>query len=121
MKLDDFRKLKKFMMMTMSGSEAEVAFSIRKANDLLRAEGVDWDRVLDRMVRLEIEDASHMDESKSLDRRIDEAFEAIMADDPRGSFATFIASLHDQWLRHRRLSQKQQDALFKAASEARTR
>lgn len=121
MKLADFRKLKKFCMMTMSGSDAEVVFAMKKANDLLRAEGVDWDRVLDRMVRLEVEDVSHMDEDKPLRQRIDEAFAAVMADDPRGSTATFVASLHDQWQCHGRLSEKQQASLFKMASEARTR
>lgn len=121
MKLADFNKLKKFMMMTMSGADAEKLMAVNKANALLVAEGVDWDRVLGRMVTLEVEDASHMDEDKPLNERINEAFRAVMADDPRGNFATFVASLHDQWQRHHRLSEKQQAALFRAAGEARTR
>lgn len=121
MKLADFNKLKKFMQMTLSGADAEKLMAINKANELLVAEGVDWDRVLDRMVQLEVEDYSHADADKPLDQRIDEAFRAVMADDPRGGTATFVASLHDQWTRRRSLSQRQQDSLFKMASEARSR
>lgn len=121
MKLTEFRKLKKYMMMTMSGADAEILMAVRKATELLVAEGVDWDRVLDRMVRLEVEDYSHADADRPLGQRIDEAFHAVMADDPRGSTATFVASLHDQWMRRRSLSQNQQAALFKMASEARSR
>lgn len=121
MKVADFHRLKKFMMMTMSGADQEILVAIKQANALLAREGVDWDRVLGRMVRLEVEDVSHLDEDTPLNERINEAFRVVMADDPRGGFATFVASLHDQWTRLHRLTQKQQDALFRAASEARTR
>lgn len=121
MKLADFNRLKKYMQMTISGADAEKLFALNKANELLTKEGVDWDRVLDRMVRLEVEDYSHTDEDKPLAQRIDEAFAAVLADDPRGSFADFISSLQEQWETKKRLSEKQQAALFKAASEARTR
>jgi hypothetical protein len=109
------------MQMTISGADAEKLFALNKANALLAEEGVDWDRVLDRMVRLEVEDASHMDADRPLNERIEEAFRAVMADDPRGSTATFVASLHDQWMRRRSLSPRQQESLFKLASEARSR
>lgn len=121
MKLADFKKLKKLMMSTTSEADAEVLMAIRAANKLLVAEGVDWDRVLDRMVRLEVEDASHLDADKPLSQRIDEAFAAVMADDPRGTTATFVASLSDQWQRRGTLSDKQREALFRMASEARSR
>ena len=121
MRLQDFNLFKKFMMVTMSGADAEKLLALNKANALLVAEGVDWDRVLDRMVRLEVEDYRHEDEDKPLTQRIDEAFAAVMADDPRGSTATFVASLSDQWERRHSLSEKQQAALFKMASEARSR
>lgn len=120
MKLADFNKLKKLMQMTMSGADAEKLFSINKANALLIAEGVDWNRVLDRMVKLDVETApadDHFDKSEA--QLIDEAFATIEASDPRGSFATFIADLKEKWDQHRRLTDGQKAALFKAEEKCR--
>lgn len=47
--------------------------------------------------------------------RIENAFTTIEEQDPRGSFADFIASLKNQWDRVGRLTSAQKDALFKAA------
>lgn len=121
MKVVVFNRLKKFMMMTMSGADQEVLTAIRMANALLMTEGVDWDRVLNRMITLEIEEAppEHRRDRPETER-IDEAFREIEASDPRGSFADFIASLKEQWDRRHSLSDKQKAALYDAASKTRS-
>jgi len=120
MRLSDFKLLKKFMQMTMSGSDTEILFALRKANVLLVAEGVDWDRVLDRMVHLEVEAAPREPKpGRTEAQEIDEAFAEVEASDPRGSFADFIASLKEQWDDRRSLSDKQKAALFDAVERTR--
>ena len=118
MKLADFKRLKKFMMMTMSGADGEKLMAINRANALLVGEGVDWDRVLDRMVRLDLERAPP-EPPKTDAEAINAAFADIEASDPRGSFADFIASLRDQWERTGSLSEKQRASLFDAAARVR--
>ena len=126
MKLRDFERLKKLMMMTMSGADAERAFALKQANDLLEREGLDWDRVLNRTVTVinEFEPAPEEDpgaDQAALRTRVEAAFAAIEASDPRGSFADFVASLREQWDKRGSLSAAQLDALFKSAKRAEDR
>jgi len=46
----DFQRLKKFMQMTLSDNETEVALGLKQANAILAREGLDWNRVLDRSI-----------------------------------------------------------------------
>jgi hypothetical protein len=137
MKLTDFTRLKKLMMMTMSGADQEVLTAIRKANELLVTEKVDWDRVLSRMVSLEVEDGAAYDHAprgvtprgvtqdavwmEGQTRRVEAAFSAVWADEPRGSFRQFIMNLQKQWNERHRLTENQRSALFDAAAQARSR
>lgn len=121
MKVSDFARLRKYMMMTMSGADSEVLSAMKHANALLVAEGVDWDRVLGRMVTLEVERAPPDRSPRTEDEAIEQAFADVEADDPRGSFATFIASLREQWDERGRLSDAQKRALFDAATRSRSR
>lgn len=130
MKIEQFRRLKKFMMMTMSGSEAEVLMAIRKANEAVVEAGTDWNKILDRVVKVELEiesvEAATGQPSDPEDRaavraafrkRVDDAFTAIESTDPRGDFADFIASLKDQWEKRGTLTGPQLEALFKSAKK----
>jgi hypothetical protein len=124
MKLSEFKQLKKLMMMTMSGAPAEVDFALKRANELLAKHGLDWDRVLNKTVTVahEFEEADEpadpADRRAAEAREVDEAFSAVEASDPRGSFADFISDLKTRWESTRHLSMPQKDALFKAARRA---
>lgn len=135
MKLESFRLLKKFMMMTTSSSEAEILMSIRKANEMIAEAGTDWNKVLDRVVTVELPFESagaayeksrcERDEESGASRerraafvaRVDSAFKAIESTDPRGSFADFISDVKNQWVVKRSLSAGQREAIFKAATK----
>lgn len=129
MKIESFRLLKKFMQMTLSGSEAETAFALKKANEIVKEAGTDWNHILDRCVKVEIEiesveratnkePAAEAARRAAIKKSIDDAFETVLAGDPRGEFADFIASLKAQWDRNGRLSGAQVHALMKSAERA---
>ena len=118
MKLADFNRLKKFMNMTISGSDAEVLMAIKQANKLLEAEGVDWVRVLDRFVRVVPDYEEMPDRDNTTGERpgvdpnnerdeIETAFRRCKRND-------FIDSLETQWHEKGFLSPKQKAALFRA-------
>jgi len=132
MKIEQFRLLKKFMMMTMSGSETETAMALRKANDIVREAGTDWNHILDRVVKVELEiESAEVAEGRSADpgteaarkgaraKLVNDAFKTIEESDPRGDAADFIASLKDQWDRRGFLSDLQMKALLKFEKNAR--
>lgn len=122
MKLSDFSKLKKLMNMTLSGADQERLVAIDRANEIIKNSNTTWDRVLDRVIKVEVEIESFEDAGTGPDkvdratkrREIDEAFATILATDPRGEFADFIASLKQQWDDKGRLTGPQLEALFNA-------
>lgn len=132
MKIKTFHTLKRLMQQTTSDNDHEALSALRKANDLLKADGVDWDRVFARTVQVinEFEaapdDGEWLIDSSKLWRqqsatRIDAAFEVLGRKELRGEAEDFIASLQEQWLTRRSLSEKQQEALFKFARNAEER
>ena len=122
MKLADFSKLKKLMMLTNSDSDHEALGALRKANALLAANNVDWDRVFGRTVQVVNEfEAEPEDADPGVARlreaaRIEAAFETLS--EVRGGFSDFVTSLQDQWEKRRFLSERQKEVLFKAAANA---
>lgn len=125
MKLADFERFKKVMMLTTSPVDAEALAALRKANEVLAANGKTWCEVLDRVVKVEseIEPAEDQptDASRIRAREIDDMFDEVEASDPRGSFADFIADIKRQWNDVRWLSAAQVTALKNAADRARKR
>lgn len=132
MKIEQFRLLKKFMMMTMSGSEAEVNMAIKKANEAVVEAGTDWNKILDRVVKVELEiESADVAEGRSTEpgaaaaskvaraKLVNDAFKTIEESDPRGDAADFIASLKDQWDRRGFLTDLQMKALLKFEKNAR--
>lgn len=127
MKIAKFNLLKKLMNMTQSGSEAERLKAIDSANAILAESNTTWDRVLDRVIKVEveIEDRSTADpasrdrteERAVLRKRIGEAFSALESVDLRGGDADFVASLKDQWDRRGSLSPEQLKYLFAKAEK----
>lgn len=124
MNLKDFTTLRKLMMLTTSTNDAEALTALRKANALLLANGVDWDKVFGRTVTVvndfepAEDDVPASQNQARHDKMIDAAFEVLERKSLRNGAEDFIASLHEQWLTRRSLSEKQQEALFKFARNA---
>lgn len=134
MKITDFRKLKLMMNMTISGSDQEKLTALAKVNEIIAKSNTTWDRILDRVIKVDmmvesVEDAlrdspggGDKDAARAaFKRKIDEAFETILASNPKGTWAEFIDSLREQWDERAHLSKEQLDALFRGARNAEQR
>jgi hypothetical protein len=126
-KLENFRRLKLMMNKTMSGTDAERLTAIDMANRIVADEKTTWDRILDRVISVDVpieavaaKSAEGVDPAirKAFVKKVNDAFEAIEESDPRGTFTDFIASLRDQWDARGRLSPAQLEALFAARDRA---
>lgn len=122
MKLADFNKLKKFMNLTFSDVDAEALAALRQANKVLKREGLDWDRVMNKLVTIDgpaIEEApqDRAPTRSEYEKSIELKFEAVR-ETARDSFKEFIDSLYDQWEKRHYLTPGQYDALTKAAARA---
>ena len=133
--LKQFGLLKKFMQTTMSGADAEKLFALKKSSDIMSEAGIDWNHILDRCVKVELEIESfetaeaprgNVDDGRAREaeraamaRKVGEAFDDIEATDPKGTWADFIADLKRQWDEKGRLSGPQMEALLKGARNAR--
>jgi hypothetical protein len=122
MKLSEFNKLKKLMMMTTSDNDQEVLTAVRSANRILAAHNYNWDSTFGKLVKVE-DGYPDFDEGPSRDENaiIREAFDEVEASDPKGSFANFIASLREQFEKKNYLTVNQKEALFSARDRARSR
>lgn len=134
MKITDFNRLKKLMNMTQSGADQEILTAIRSANEILTKSNTTWDRVLDRVIKVEVEiESADQARGRSSDpvavaarreafsKKVEDAFATIEASDPRGEAADFIASLKDQWEKNGRLSDRQFEALWTFERNAKTK
>ena len=84
MRLKDFLTFKRIMGLTTSPNDAEALSAIRKANALLMAENTTWERVLDRMVKVE----SHVEAAPDDD--VPRAHRALRDDEVEGLFAVAL-------------------------------
>ena len=134
MRLADFSLLKKLMNMTLSGADQERLFAIDKANEIIKKSNTTWDKVLDRVISVEVpvesaESATGRSEEptavaarrEAFRKRVEDAFATIEESDPRGDFADFVESIHEQWNTKGRLTDNQLEALFKSAKRAEER
>lgn len=124
MKLADYKRLTKLMMLTTSDNDNEALSALRSANAILRADSIDWNRVFARTVQVinEFEpapaDADPGEARRHQASEIEKAFATLERCD---KFNDFITSLQDQWIKRRSLSEHQMEALFKNAREAEDR
>lgn len=117
MKLTDFNRLKKFMALTFSENDPEALSGLRQANKLLAAEGIDWNRVLDRMVTLEVEDAPSDPSPVNPDKdSIKKALQKVLDDCQPGSFRNMLLDYEAQFNERGTLSKRQMEVLFNAAA-----
>lgn len=117
MKIKDYHRLQKLMMSTTSDNDHEALQAIRSANAILKHYAIDWNRVFSRTVQVvdEVEEAPR-DLAAVRAEEIETAFGIVEgADSTAGDFASFIASLREQWDRSGHLSAAQEEALFKSA------
>lgn len=134
MKIADFRKLKLLLNMTLSGADQERLTAIDKANEIVKKSDTTWDRILDRVIKVDVlvefvEDAlagrpgggDQAAARAAFRKKVDDAFETILASDPKGTWAEFIDSLREQWSARAQLSREQLDALFRGARNAEQR
>lgn len=108
------------MQQTTSDNDHEALAALRKANDLLRADNVTWDKFFSRTVQVinDFDVAPEYDNDprqQSIKAMIDTAFEVLARKELRGEAEDFIASLQEQWTNNHFLSEKQTEALFKFA------
>lgn len=134
MKLADFNRLKKLLNMTLSGADGERLTAIDMANEIVRKSDTTWDRILDRVIKVDVAVESVEDAMRDrpgggdanaaraiFRKKVDEAFATIEESDPRGSWADFVADIKSQWERNGRLSEAQVEAIFKGARNAEQR
>lgn len=134
MKLADFHLLKKLMNLTLSGSDQEKLTALAKVNEIIAKSNTTWDRILDRVIKVDVlvesvEDAlsdrpggGDKDAARAAFRKkIDDAFKTIEESDPRGTWADFVDDLKNQWTRNGRLSEAQVEAIIKGAKRVEER
>lgn len=122
MKLADFHRLKKMMARADSENDHESLAAVRAANALLKKEGLDWERVLDRSVKvmMPVEDVSAPEEDPRPDRkRIDAMFDEIEEAGPRGRTADTVADLRTWWTEKGFLTKGQAELVEKILERAR--
>ena len=120
--------------MTLSGADQEKLTAINAANEIVARSSTTWDRILDRVIKVDVEiESVDAATGRSSDpkavaarraaraKRIDDAFAAILATDPRGEFADFVADVKATWDRTGRLTDGQFDAIIKSARRAEER
>jgi len=124
MKLKKFRLLQKLLVMTTSDVDAEALSAMRRANAMMEADGVAWDRFFNRAVRIDLEDnpeGRHDATKTDADafREIREAFENVYKMDPRGKRADTVADLYSWFEEKGFLTDKQKGLLFIIEEELR--
>lgn len=129
MKVADFALLKKMMNQTTSDNDNEALVALRAANRILaKTEGLTWDRVLSKVVQVEVPveqapagsmDPSHGRMPKGAgDPEIERMLEYMM-ENSSGEFRNFIESLNEQWEDRKFLTPKQKTALMNSYDRAR--
>lgn len=123
MKLTEFQRLKKFLMLAANNdSDAEAIRAFRRATEIIRAHGYTWEQVMDRRVTvLQEVEASEVELVAPVAREADELEQHhfdMAARGAQGSFADLISSIHEQWESGRALSPRQRQVIINAAERA---
>lgn len=119
MNLKDFALLKKVMGYTMSPNDGEALNALRHANRILTEYKLNWEQVLDKVVKIEeaVEPAPPEADGVQLTpdaQDIRRAFTMARKHATAG-FVGFLDSLERQWHEKGSLSSAQREALFRAA------
>lgn len=126
----NYDRLIKLMMMTTSSHDGECLNAIRMANARLAEENMNWEDILKESpaqsrrqstMREEspFEDSPQRNATKYTDPEIDMWFSlAFGSTSQYSSFYQFLTSLNQWWIQNGYLTQKQYDALRRAARRA---
>lgn len=125
MKLSEFNRLKKMMMMTTSPNDSEALVALRIANKVIAEQGYTWNDVFARLVKVEepmesmaaVENTPRENSRDDKNQRIKDAFSFL---ESRGVTSSFLKSIEEQFEDKGWLSQAQQDALFRNEERVRT-
>lgn len=128
MKVTDFNLLKKLMGMTQSDNDQEALTAIRKANAILVVNKVNWDAVFSRLVSVDVESVEQFtDKMSTASEDVNKAGRSLYihnllseaAENARGTFIDFVASLTEQFEARGTLSAGQIDALERSVQRTR--
>lgn len=118
-------KFSKLMGMTTSPHDNEALTAVRLANAMLIAENLTWREFLDSSAKPDnsfrvppsqrTKKAKQEDNRHDNDEEIERLFETAFAN-ASGTFLHFLESIHEWWEQKRFLTDKQFEALNKAAS-----
>lgn len=136
----DRQRLLKLMMMTQSDNDSEALIALRKANSMLKAEGMNWDNILGLQTQLDRLKANRPPPprppmrptgrgtseaaaryAKPTVRFNDPEISRMLASlmrDSKGGFRDFVESVNDFWQDHGWLSEAQYNAVINAYERA---
>jgi hypothetical protein len=133
MKLEDFSRLKKFLMLATSDNDAEALTSFRRATEVLRSYGFTWDDAMDRRIivlsAVEAGDPADtgLDEAASprpagrrpaaADEELEQDFDMALRI-AHGSFRDTLLSIQAQWEEQGWISDAQRQVVTDAAERA---
>jgi hypothetical protein len=138
MKIADFHKLKKLMMLTLSSNDHEALAALKKANEIVARSSTDWNRIFERLVTVDVEEMPDDVEAAPPHHTVDVAREQRRAEvndlleqlraldwthagSHAVSTARFIDDLAQQWTEKGWLSDAQVEALRKTLNRERRR
>lgn len=120
MKVSDFLRLKKLMMLAANNTnDPEAIRAFRAATEIVRAHGYTWEQVMDRRVTvLSAVEAGDENESSAPETRrenklTEDDFETAM-EGAKGSFLEMLESIYEQWESGRKLSPRQIQVVLNA-------
>lgn len=109
----DRAKLVKLLMMTQSGTDAEVISAMRHCNRMLHEAGVDWTGLVSGSRAKLVMAQDPPDYVRPAPRKsIDEAFEFLGEHGCLDDQSTGLGLMFRQWQKHRKLSPESQSAIF---------
>jgi hypothetical protein len=110
--LKEFNTFKKFMMLTTSSNDAEALQALRRANMVLTKASVNWNQVLDRVIKIDLPFETVPDDESTdvLEALFDKAME-----NAQGNFLGTIEDIYSKWQKNGYLSLKQRELVEKTA------
>lgn len=131
MKISDFNRLKKMMMLAANNSnDAEAIRAFRAATEIVRVHGYTWEQVMDRRVTV-LSSVEAGDESEtsapgrsgkppvSTDGLEERDFELALLNIRSTTFRETLESIYEQWENDTPLSPRQIEVVRNAADKAR--
>jgi len=120
----DYVKLVKLLRMTEGSFDGECLNAIRMANAMLMEDNLNWEELFQKIVMEASRQSVPQQQAKPKgtvytdDKEINTYFEAIFKSKPKGSFKTFVESVHDWWIEKGFLTERQYEVIKKSGTKA---